>query len=738
VSGPVVAPPGPTGVVHSDGTSVLSDTPVNMSEINLESLSYVSSTVTVVSGPPAFLSGWSYRKIHAIGGSPDGDLTNYQMRFVVWRTTGTDSGENVYVGSSVKSDFGDLRFTTVAGTQIPYWVESVNTTAAVVWVKVPSIPRAGTQIILYSDNASAVSASNGNAVFEFFEDFESGSTSGWTVDSGVSFTASTDSSVQGSYSGKFVHPGGSTVTGIRKSLTGRTDGILEYSIRPVQTNKYHRMNLLSGLPTQTQGTWTAFTNFGQIAYQVSTWTNLMGYSPNTWYKVRIDANDLQKYDVSVNNQRLANDVPTRGSFTSYNTVCAYGYDGGTAYYDNIFIRKYVSSEPVHGSWGSEEILELAPIANFTASPVSGRAPLTVQFNDTSQHRPTSWTWNFGDSGTSTLQNPIHRYETANTYTVTLQATNSIGSDTKSASNYITASAAPGFLSGWTYRKEHLITGANIQNYQMRFVVWNTAGTDNGENVYLDGHVKPDFSDLRFTDDANNLLPYWIEQTSSTNAVVWVKMPLISSGGTYLYIYSDNASAVSASNGNAVFEFFEDFESGSTSGWTVDSGVSFTASTDSSVQGSYSGKFVHPGGSTVTGIRKSLTGRTDGILEYSIRPVQTNKYHRMNLLSGLPTQTQGTWTAFTNFGQIAYQVSTWTNLMGYSPNTWYKVRIDANDLQKYDVSVNNQRLANDVPTRGSFTSYNTVCAYGYDGGTAYYDNIFIRKYVSSEPVHGYYQ
>ena len=80
VSGPVVAPPGPTGVVHSDGTSVLSETPVNMSEINLESLGYVSSTVTVVSGPPAFLSGWSYRKIHAIGGSPDGDLTNYQMR----------------------------------------------------------------------------------------------------------------------------------------------------------------------------------------------------------------------------------------------------------------------------------------------------------------------------------------------------------------------------------------------------------------------------------------------------------------------------------------------------------------------------------------------------------------------------------------------------------------------------------------------------------------------------------
>ena len=119
---PLVPASGETGVVQSVSPSILSETPVNMSEIRIESLSYVNSTVTVVSSAPSFLNGWSYRKIHAIGGSPDGDLTDYQMRFVVWRTTGTDSGENVYVGSSVKSDFGDLRFTTVAGAQMPYWI----------------------------------------------------------------------------------------------------------------------------------------------------------------------------------------------------------------------------------------------------------------------------------------------------------------------------------------------------------------------------------------------------------------------------------------------------------------------------------------------------------------------------------------------------------------------------------------------------------------------------------------
>ena len=42
-----------------------------------------------------------------------GDLTDYQVRFTVWNTTGTDNGENVYLGTNVKPDYSDLRFTTI-------------------------------------------------------------------------------------------------------------------------------------------------------------------------------------------------------------------------------------------------------------------------------------------------------------------------------------------------------------------------------------------------------------------------------------------------------------------------------------------------------------------------------------------------------------------------------------------------------------------------------------------------
>ena len=70
------------------------------------------------------------------------------------------------------------------------------------------------------------------------------------------------------------------------------------------------------------------------------------------------------------------------------------------------------------------------------SPRSGTAPLTVDFTDLSTNNPTSWTWAFGDGGTSTAQNPSHTYAVG-TYTVALMATNARGSDTETKVNYIT-------------------------------------------------------------------------------------------------------------------------------------------------------------------------------------------------------------------------------------------------------------------------------------------------------------
>jgi PKD repeat protein len=79
-----------------------------------------------------------------------------------------------------------------------------------------------------------------------------------------------------------------------------------------------------------------------------------------------------------------------------------------------------------------------PEAGFTSNKRSGAAPLTVRFTDTSGgSSPMTYAWNFGDGVTSNSQNPTHSYSQTGTYTVTLRATNSFGTDVATRSGYIT-------------------------------------------------------------------------------------------------------------------------------------------------------------------------------------------------------------------------------------------------------------------------------------------------------------
>ncbi len=75
-------------------------------------------------------------------------------------------------------------------------------------------------------------------------------------------------------------------------------------------------------------------------------------------------------------------------------------------------------------------------ADFTATPTWGLPPLAVNFTDACKNNATSWSWTFGDGGTSTAQNPSHTYSTQGYYTVSLQASNAYGSNTATKTNYI--------------------------------------------------------------------------------------------------------------------------------------------------------------------------------------------------------------------------------------------------------------------------------------------------------------
>lgn len=61
-----------------------------------------------------------------------------------------------------------------------------------------------------------------------------------------------------------------------------------------------------------------------------------------------------------------------------------------------------------------------PVTNFSANPTSTCANTTVTFTDLSTGGPTRWLWDFGDSTTSSLQNPSHQYLDTGSFTVKLK------------------------------------------------------------------------------------------------------------------------------------------------------------------------------------------------------------------------------------------------------------------------------------------------------------------------------
>jgi PKD repeat protein len=79
-------------------------------------------------------------------------------------------------------------------------------------------------------------------------------------------------------------------------------------------------------------------------------------------------------------------------------------------------------------------------AEFTSNVTTGTVPLSIEFTDSSTNNPVAWFWDFGDGGTSTEQNPIHTYISEGIFTVSLNATNSGGSNMTTKTELITATS----------------------------------------------------------------------------------------------------------------------------------------------------------------------------------------------------------------------------------------------------------------------------------------------------------
>jgi hypothetical protein len=155
------------------------------------------------------------------------------------------------------------------------------------------------------------------------------------------------------------------------------------------------------------------------------------------------------YDVVIDGNALKKSSPVYLKVTASKTLKAdskgkfeYSYDTSSMP-AGVFIVNIGGSQKAivlrssgHGGghgWGKE------PVAAFSASPLSGKAPLKVQFTDRSINNPTSYIWNFGDGTYSMAKNPVHTYSRSGKYTVSLKVKNVSGTDTETKSKYITVS-----------------------------------------------------------------------------------------------------------------------------------------------------------------------------------------------------------------------------------------------------------------------------------------------------------
>ncbi|MEA1909146.1 MAG: DUF2341 domain-containing protein, partial [Euryarchaeota archaeon] len=120
-----------------------------------------------------------------------------------------------------------------------------------------------------------------------------------------------------------------------------------------------------------------------------------------------------------------------------------------------------------------------------------------------------------------------------------------------------ASASAG-LAGWQYQREIAIqenSGETLRDYQVLVAL---AGSEFPEDA------QPDGDDIRFTDADGRELSYWVEEfdAGSKRARIWVKVPLIPANDeAEVTMWYGNPGAESESDGEAVFEFFDDFDEG---------------------------------------------------------------------------------------------------------------------------------------------------------------------------------
>ncbi|MDD3135788.1 MAG: DUF2341 domain-containing protein, partial [Methanoregula sp.] len=450
-----------------DGTTSIEQNPVHTystygtNTVTLTAANgYGSNTMTkagyILSGKNAYS-----QKIDFSAGEP----SLYQQVVVIHRTTGTAYEDNangmkvwhLYAGGHCREDYGDVRFTDATGSPVKYYLQPGYTTEqARFFIRLEGADHTGALKVLYGEpgitTTSDVSATNITVnipgyVFDGFStlatDWDRSGVASATIDNGRLMTYP-NSNTMGAYStaavkrsitsipGAFAAEVDLTYVGRSTSVPGRSRGEL-YLVLYNSSTSY-----------AATGYYDNYYGTGQT-YNGSFFYNINGTSANSGQGTRPAfgsmhltitrdaANTVSVYEDGVlrGTGIMPGDITAIGLTNTKFTTNSYYY---YAYWDNLVVRAATASLPSATAFSGEGYTDAAPAASFTGTPVYGLSH-TIRFTDTSANYPTTWSWDFGDGITSTLQNPVHTFAADGNYTVTLSATNEYGSNTETIRDF---------------------------------------------------------------------------------------------------------------------------------------------------------------------------------------------------------------------------------------------------------------------------------------------------------------
>lgn len=366
------------------------------------------------------LTDFKFRKSATIT-HQTGGLSNYQIKISVHRTSGIDSSNNVYLNYKCKADFSDIRFTNEYEIEIPYWIESIESETALIWINVDEI-NTSTIIYIYYSNNDAITTSDGYTTFDFFEDFSTDISNNWITDGNVSTSTNlcniintgyiiSNESFQINKSLRF----SANFKSINKSWIGfvnTTDSIYPYA--KIEYNSVWFDNPSDG------GASTYYVGAGTSTTSPSVFTNAYNV-----FEIKRNATNTRYYlnDTLFATHELYNAVNLK--------ILAQVYTGTqTLSLKWLLVKQTATIEPTITSWSNELNLDI-PL-RISITPTSGEHSLSVTYNTTIKGTLNNFTLNYGDGNyyandSATSFATTHTYNTPGTYTVWAEGYNEFAS-----------------------------------------------------------------------------------------------------------------------------------------------------------------------------------------------------------------------------------------------------------------------------------------------------------------------